>query len=269
MGVINAFPSGAPVQEYKNKVEITTSQEWTVPERVTEIRVTCIGGGAAGQGRNGGGGGYFAQKVLQVTPGTKYAITIGAGGVYSSSTVAGATSFGDLVSASGGNGVNGGTGGGGSGDGSSSYFSSYSGGAGQEGYGASGGHVFYYSGSNGGSTLTAKGGLGVRKSGSYNSGSEHYSYYGSGGGGGAGINGGNGGSAAVVSFGASYNGCGGGGGGYGSLKLATDGDTKYSNDYLEKGAAGKGGLGYGAGGGGAGVNAGGGNGAPGICIIEY
>lgn len=41
MEVINAFPSGTPVQEYKNKVEITTSQEWTVPERVSEIRVTC------------------------------------------------------------------------------------------------------------------------------------------------------------------------------------------------------------------------------------
>lgn len=268
MGVINAFPSGAPVQEYKNKIEITTSQEWTVPERVAEIRVTCIGGGAAGQGRNGGGGGYFAQKVLQVTPGTKYAITIGAGGVYSSSTVAGATSFGDLASANGGNGMNGGTGGGGSFEGQSSNYGAMPGGAGQEGYGASGGTAMLQMGRDGGSTLTAKGGKGLQREGYYG-GSDSYHYYGSGGGGGAGINGGDGGDAAVNSFGASWNGSGGGGGGYGTLKLATDGDHKNSADYMQAGDGGKGGLGYGAGGGGAGVNANGGNGAPGICIIEY
>lgn len=266
MGVINAFPSGAPVQEYKNKVEITTSQEWTVPERVTEIRVTCIGGGAAGRGYSagyaGGGGGYFAQKVLQVVPGTKYAITIGAGEVYSSnSSSAGKTSFGDLVSANGGNGSSGGTGGGGShtggsGDSASGGWSrTRSAGTGQVGYGADGGMGGYYSASNGGSTLTAFGGKGTYTTSWNGSGYD----YGAGGGGGAGINGGNGGDGCR----SGDDGYGGGGGGYGTTKLATDGKyTSYSTEYT--GA--KGGLGYGAGGGGGATP---GNGAPGICIIEY
>ncbi len=270
MGVINAFPSGAPVQEYKNKVEITTSQEWTVPERVSEIRVTCIGGGAAGRsysaGYAGGGGGYFAQKILQVVPGTKYAITIGAGEVYSSSSSssssAGATSFGDLVSANGGKGSNGGTGGGGSHTGhtktgTDGYSSSevHVAGTGQVGYGADGGQAGHSSVANGGSTLTAFGGKGV-----YTTAWDGGGYdYGSGGGGGAGINGGNGGDGDY----SGEKGYGGGGGGYGTTKLATDGKyTSYSSKYT--GA--EGGLGYGAGGGGGDEP---GNGAPGICIIEY
>lgn len=268
MGVINAFPSGAPVQEYKNKVEITKSQEWTVPERVTEIRVTCIGGGAAGLnssgGYAGGGGGYFAQKILQVAPGTKYAITIGAGEVYShssSSAGAGKTSFGDLVFANGGKGSSGGTGGGGSHSGeyfqssSDGYSHVHAAGMGQVGYGADGGMGGYSSAANGGNTLTAFGG-GSRYTTSWNGSGDDY---GSGGGGGAGINGGNGGDG----YCSGSEGYGGGGGGYGTTKLATDGKyTSYSTEYT--GA--KGGLGYGAGGGGGATP---GNGAPGICVIEY
>lgn len=271
MGVINAFPSGAPVQEYKNKVEITTSQEWTAPERVTEIRVTCIGGGAAGEydGR-GGGGGYFAQKILQVTPNAKYKIVIGSGGKYTSgSNVSGGgdTSFSNEIVAKGVATPNGGTGGGGACyyGGSSSYTKWKAAGKGQSGYGADGGEVGNDGAANGGSTLTAYGGAGTfgHYSTSTTSGTEYNGN--GGGGGGAGINGGDGG--AGCSF---YNrgewGHGGGGGGYGDIKLSTDGmyASSWGGSIDTIGA--KGGLGYGAGGGGGKIP---GNGAPGICIIEY
>ena len=266
MGIINAFPGGKSALVYKNKVEITTSQEWTVPERVSEIRVTCIGGGAAGDkgsadGR-GGGGGYFNQKVFQVTPGTKYAITIGTGGT-SESAIGGTTSFGDLLSAEGGSGCNGGTGGGGCGKGERSYFSWLAPGNGQVGYGGNGGTASESSGGTGGSTLSAKGGSGQHDSDYYSNSGDGYSYFGSSGGGGAGINGGNGGDGFIRSPGVTtYVAFGGGGGGYGSQKLAGDGTSSAWTDSPYTCA--KGGLGYGAGGG-----APGGNGAPGICIVEY
>ena len=117
MGVINAFPSGTK-EGYDHHVEITTSQTWTVPEGVTEIAVRLFGGGGQGGnsrtyaltqlGAGGGGGGHMAYKVLTVTPGTKYAISIGAGGYVDAYTQIGAsggtTSFGDLLFALGGQG---------------------------------------------------------------------------------------------------------------------------------------------------------------------
>lgn len=83
MGIINAFPGGEPTKGYKRKVEITTSQTWTVPAGVTEIAVRLFGGGgsgAVGSYGAGGGGGHMAYAKLSVTPGTSYAIVIGAGG---------------------------------------------------------------------------------------------------------------------------------------------------------------------------------------------
>lgn len=115
--LINAFPSGAK-EGYDHHIEITTSQTWTVPDGVTEIAVRLFGGGGQGGrshtyalsqlGAGGGGGGHMAYKVLTVTPGTKYAITIGAGGYVDDYTQIGAsggtTSFGDLLFALGGQG---------------------------------------------------------------------------------------------------------------------------------------------------------------------
>lgn len=271
MGVINAFPSGAPVQEYKNEVEITTSQEWTVPERVSEIRVTCVGGGASGEYDGcGGGGGYFAQKILQVTPNAKYKVVIGSGGKYtggSNISAGGDTSFGNEIVAKGAGTPNGGTGGGGAFyyGGGREYSLWKAAGKGQSGYGADGGEVGNYGAANGGSTLTARGGVGnVNQYSTSTTGGTEYNGNG-GGGGGAGTNGGDGGNGCTFYNRGSW-GHGGGGGGYGSIKLSTDGmyASSLGSDIDTIGA--KGGLGYGAGGGGGRKP---GNGAPGICIVEY
>lgn len=92
--------------------EITTSQTWTVPDGVTEIEVRLFGGGGSGGFGAGGGGGHMAYAKMTVTPGTQYAITIGAGGaapeydssyhIYRGGNDGGATSFGNIITAKGG-----------------------------------------------------------------------------------------------------------------------------------------------------------------------
>lgn len=103
----------------------TSSGTFTVPAGVTSIDIFCVGGGGAAGGylvssRGGGaytsgaGGGYTAtKKAYAVTPGATFAVTIGAGGVPSKASYAlhgtaaptgGTTSFGSVVSATGGKG---------------------------------------------------------------------------------------------------------------------------------------------------------------------
>lgn len=65
---------------------------WTVPDRVTSVRVTAYGGGGGAGGshsncenpnshRGGtGGAGYVTAKIISVTPGSSIAYTVGAGG---------------------------------------------------------------------------------------------------------------------------------------------------------------------------------------------
>tara|TARA_R110002153_G_scaffold46759_1_gene131996 strand:- start:139 stop:1053 length:915 start_codon:yes stop_codon:yes gene_type:complete len=80
---------------------------FTIPAGVSSIRVRLWGGGGGGPGGlndAGGGGGGFAIKTLSVTPGTAYAVTIGAGGLRAAS--GGTSSFGSSVSATGGGGAN-------------------------------------------------------------------------------------------------------------------------------------------------------------------
>lgn len=77
-------PSPAP----SGKTIITTSGNWVCPTGVTQIDVLIIGGGGGGEygsggngsGGDGGGGGQVLRKVVAVTPGTSYPITIGAAG---------------------------------------------------------------------------------------------------------------------------------------------------------------------------------------------
>ena len=84
------------------------SDNWTVPERVTFIRATVVGGGGAGGGVNasaaaglkgpggGGGGGAWAVFYLSVLPGQLIPYNIGAGGTClpgQSGTAGGNTSF--------------------------------------------------------------------------------------------------------------------------------------------------------------------------------
>jgi len=102
--------------------EFLVSGTWTSPAGVTEVWVTACAGGGGGGGNStsvttscsggGGGGDSVYRKKLTVTASTAYTITIGAGGAAgvvsatSSSVTAGetggTTSFGALLSLSGG-----------------------------------------------------------------------------------------------------------------------------------------------------------------------
>lgn len=105
----------------------TSGGTFTVPTGVTLIFILCVGGGGGG-GRGwdtsypGGGGasGYYGIKIVAVTPGTQYAVTVGAAGAGASYPSGypgqgGASSVGSLISVGGGvgggNGSNDGTGG--------------------------------------------------------------------------------------------------------------------------------------------------------------
>ena len=144
------------------------SGTFTVPLGVSRIRVRVWGAGGTsnsslGGGLGGGGGGGFAMKVINVTPASTVAVTVGTG----FTTVAGGTSsFGSSVSATGGNavitavaaGATGGTGIGGDinyivGTGGTGDTSSFVGGGG----GAAG---VFGNGGNGGNTIVTRGGNG-------------------------------------------------------------------------------------------------------------
>lgn len=97
-------PSNAgPTPKTQTTVVIKSTQSWTAPVGVTSVEVILCGGGGGG-GVNGsgggGGGGSVFYDVLTVTPGTSYTITIGAGGA--SQTAGTASSFGALLTATGG-----------------------------------------------------------------------------------------------------------------------------------------------------------------------
>ena len=117
---------------------IPGSQNWACPEGVTSVDVLLFGAGGGGGIRGGGGGGHMAQGALTVTPGNTYAITVGIGGYsyyrsdsYCDSGTGEVSSFGTLLSASGGSkGVyTGGAGGSGGGGGYVSGYASYGGSA--------------------------------------------------------------------------------------------------------------------------------------------
>jgi hypothetical protein len=60
----------------------TSSSTWVAPAGVTQLYITCVGGGGGlgtNYGRAGGFGGY-AYGSVAVSPGTTYTITVGAGG---------------------------------------------------------------------------------------------------------------------------------------------------------------------------------------------
>lgn len=119
-------------------VMIKTNMNWVAPDNITgEAHIICYGAGGGGacnnnknNGGGGGGGGWFNEIDVALTPGASYTVTIGAGGgratwnnsskSYSHATSGGTTSFGTILSASGGsfgNIVNGGSGGSGGGAG--------------------------------------------------------------------------------------------------------------------------------------------------------
>ena len=89
----------------------TSSGTYTVPSNCRKILVQLVGGGggSAGYNESGGAGGY-AEGFYSVTPGATYSVTIGGGGggvgYYAAGGDGGTTSFGSLISASGGYGCN-------------------------------------------------------------------------------------------------------------------------------------------------------------------
>ena len=135
-GVIQLATSGQAI--------FTSSGSWVCPAGVTKVFITAAaGGGSGGQypsgaGNGGGGGGGAAALSTQVTvvPGTTYTVTVGAGGASVGSSLngnpGGATSFGALLTLTGGGGgIN--TGGGGTAGGFGS----------QDGQGTSGGDSLF------------------------------------------------------------------------------------------------------------------------------
>lgn len=85
------------------------SGTFVIPIGVTSVRVRVVGAGggagiaASGIARTGGGGGGYAHGIFNVTAGDSYTVTVGTGGAGGASPTAGGTSsFGLLISATGG-----------------------------------------------------------------------------------------------------------------------------------------------------------------------
>lgn len=94
----------------RNFQVFSNSGSWVAPANITAVEVMAWGGGGAGGagggGAGGGGaGGGFWWGITAITPGTSYPITIGAGGMnISPAGNGGTTSFGSLISVTGGTG---------------------------------------------------------------------------------------------------------------------------------------------------------------------
>lgn len=78
---IGAGGSGGQVVPAQSVFARTGPNTWTAPNGVTSISCFLWGGGAAGgAGAGGGGGGAYTEGTVNVTPGTTYTFTVGAGG---------------------------------------------------------------------------------------------------------------------------------------------------------------------------------------------
>lgn len=129
---INSTSAGSCGNSTHGFQMFTSSGTFTVPDGVTTLKVTCVGGAGGGgggfaksnssYGAAGGTGatGYSNTKLLAVVSGTTYSVTIGnggnggacGGGSYgsgTSGTAGGTTSFGTLLSVPGGPGGGAGT----------------------------------------------------------------------------------------------------------------------------------------------------------------
>lgn len=266
------FKSGGPRKSMVTEI-IAATQEWTVPAGVKSISVRIFGAGGGGGQRYygyGGGGGEMAYGTFNVTPGTKYTVTIGKGGYGNANNAnggsGGASSFGTLLSAAGGGCPNGGTGGGAAGvytasDRKAGGNGTYGGGGGSvNNSGSKGGNGGTYGGGGGGPSVG--GGTGGQYggnggSGSYSAGASgtntigkglEFEGTGAGGSGSSACGGGGGGYGGVGGNAGSNYGGGGGGGGYGA-KGGNGGQGVNSN-----GGGGGGGGGYGGPGGNGGKN---------------
>jgi hypothetical protein len=109
------WSSGTPTAFQLREQLFLTSGTWTAPAGVTRAQLVVVGGGGGGGGYNstggtndGGNGGSAGVAVGNVTvvPGTAYTVTVGAGGAggvtNANGTAGSTTSFGALMSATGG-----------------------------------------------------------------------------------------------------------------------------------------------------------------------
>jgi len=193
-----------------NMARFTTSGSWTCPAGVTTVYVSGGGGGGGGGGGAGsvgsgqssscGGGGGAGQNVIKtpvtVVPGTVYAITIGAAGTAGVAGIAGtagsaggdggATTFGSLLTLSGGGGGGGGAVGPGAGGGIGGGIGGTNGGS-AGGGGSTVSVVFGVGGTGGSSPFGTSGG--ATRTGNASGGATGPAGYGycSGGGGGGGV----------------------------------------------------------------------------------
>lgn len=96
----------------------TSSGTWTAPVGVTSLVVETWGGGGGGGGAdvggnfggNGGGGGGYSRKLVAVTPGNVYTVTVGAAGSgVGDVTTSGGDGNLNVISRGGGGGSSGGT----------------------------------------------------------------------------------------------------------------------------------------------------------------
>ena len=161
----------------------TETGSWTVPANVTSATVFVMGGGGGAGGNltydssytsfgGGGGAGRLKKQQLTITPGQSITVTIGAGGAAgvdrtgsgSSGGIGsngGTTSFGTLLSATGGNGGDGGSTPASGGGGNGGAGSAGGGGGACSGSGGSGGDGDYCGGGGAASSSSgAKGGNG-------------------------------------------------------------------------------------------------------------
>lgn len=252
----------SPNLEYVTEV-ITKTKSWVCPAGTTSVTLRLFGGGGGGHYSysGGGGGGHMSYSAVSVTPGKTYTITIGKGGGNGGGS-GGTTSFGNLLSASGGYGAGSYGGYGGSGGGGGDIQGSGNGGDAQ--FGGGGGAACIYVdtihyGGKGGTHGGAGGNSG--QSGRNGVGSSGGSYSDTAGGGGGGYYGNGGRGAYYGGGGGGYEAAGGnasgrgagGGGGYGTSGKGGDSEKD-------------GGI---AAGGGGGIGSAGGYGGNGICIISY
>lgn len=154
----------------------TSNGTFYVPDGVTRVKATVVGGGAGGgslSGRGGGGAGVSIKNISGLTPGAAIAVTVGAAG--SGGVNGNSSSFGGYCTASGGfaNG-NGGTSTGGDinlvgGSGGLAVDYAYAGGGGAGG--ASGSEGFAYgTGGKGGAGMFGAGGNGLSSASGYGNG---------------------------------------------------------------------------------------------------
>lgn len=108
---INNFSNSNYPSIFDSPITFSTpgTHSWTVPPGVTNICIEAWGGGgrggsgfSSGQPGGGGGGGGYGYQCFTVSPGTTYNLNIGAGGS-SGTGNGGSSTFGTLITVTGGN----------------------------------------------------------------------------------------------------------------------------------------------------------------------